>query len=122
MGTLDPESDTTPAPDTVLNPCVFTHRLKEAAIRRGRILRHARLYGYLVARTGRVYHPGGGRPVCSEQTALDMVRAGWLVRRGDRFEITPEGLRVLESQSPHRPDEGQVAYSRADTATENLDI
>ena len=59
-----------------------------------------------------VYYPGGSRPVCSEQTALDMVRAGWLVCRGDRFEITPEGLRVLESQSPNRPDEGQ-AQSRA---------
>jgi hypothetical protein len=71
-----------------------------------RALRQARLYGYLVTRTGRVYYPGGSRPICSLQTALDMTRAGWLVRRADRFEITPEGLRVLESQNPHRPDKG----------------
>jgi hypothetical protein len=63
-----------------------------------RALRLARLYGYLVARTGRVYYPGGSRPVCSVQMALEMVRSGWLVRRGDRYEITPEGLRVLEPE------------------------
>lgn len=74
-----------------------------------RALRQARLYGYLVARTGRVYYPGGSRPVCSVQTAMDMVRAGWLVRRGDKFEITPEGLRVLEAE-PQRPEEGQAAH------------
>ena len=75
-----------------------------------RALRQAQLYGYLVARTGRVYYPGGSRPVCSVQTALEMVRARWLVRRGDRYEITPEGLRVL-SESPDPPDEGQSARS-----------
>jgi len=76
-----------------------------------RALRQAQLYGYLVARTGRVYYPGGSRPVCSVQTALEMVRAGWLLRRGDRYEVTPEGLRVL-SQSPDPPDEAEAARSR----------
>jgi hypothetical protein len=76
-----------------------------------RVLRQAQLYGYLVARTGRVYYPGGSRPVCSGQTALEMVRAGWLVRRGDRYEITPEGLRVL-SESPDPPDGAEATQSR----------
>jgi hypothetical protein len=61
-----------------------------------RALRQAQLYGYLINRTGRLYYPGGSHPVCSEQTAHEMVRAGWLVRRGGRYEITPVGLQVLE--------------------------
>jgi len=61
-----------------------------------RALRHAQLYGYLTNRTGRLYYRGGSHPVCSEQTAHEMVRAGWLVRRGARYEITPMGLQVLE--------------------------
>jgi hypothetical protein len=65
-----------------------------------RALRHAQLCGYLFARTGRVYYPGGNRPVCSVQTALEMVRDGWLVHRGTRYEITREGLRVLETLEP----------------------
>ena len=63
-----------------------------------RALRQAQLYGHLVARTGRVYYPGGSHPVCSVQTALELVRAGWLIRQGDRYEITPEGLRALETE------------------------
>ena len=61
-----------------------------------RALRHAQLYGYLINRTGRLYYPGGSHPVCSEQTAHEMVIAGWLVRRVGRYEITPVGLQVLE--------------------------
>lgn len=61
-----------------------------------RALRHAQLYGHLINRTGRLYYPGGSHPVCSEQTAHEMVRAGLLVRRGGRYEITPVGLQVLE--------------------------
>ncbi len=64
-----------------------------------RALRQAQLYGHLVVRTGKLYHPGGSRPVCSVQTGLKMVRAGWLVPRGDRYEITREGLRVQEPES-----------------------
>jgi hypothetical protein len=60
------------------------------------VLRQAQQYGYLINRTGRLYYPGGSRPVCSVQTALEMVRAGWLVRRDGRFEVTPDGSRVLE--------------------------
>lgn len=67
-----------------------------------RALRQAQLYGYLVARTGKLYHPGGSRPVCSAQTALKMVRAGWLAPRGNRYEITREGLRVQQPE-PTRP-------------------
>jgi hypothetical protein len=59
-------------------------------------LRQAQLHGYLVARTDRLYHPGGVRPVCGLQTAQEMVRQGWLVIRNGRYEITPEGLRVGE--------------------------
>jgi hypothetical protein len=65
-----------------------------------RALRQARLYGYLIDRTGRLYYPGGSHPVCSVQTALEMVRAGWLIRRDGRYEITPAGLRVLELEPP----------------------
>src|SRR5215471_13819096 len=64
-----------------------------------RALRQAQLYGYLINRTGRLYYPGGSRPVCSVQTAHEMVRAGLLVRRDERYELTQEGLRLLE-QSP----------------------
>jgi len=39
-----------------------------------RALRQAQLYGYLVARTGKLYHPGGSRPVWSVQTGLKSSR------------------------------------------------
>jgi hypothetical protein len=65
-----------------------------------RALRQAQLYGYLIDRTGRLYHPGGGHPVYSVQTAKEMVRAGWLVQRDGRYDITPDGLRVLELEPP----------------------
>jgi hypothetical protein len=61
-----------------------------------RALRQAQLYGYLIHRTGRLYYPGGSHPVCSVQTAHEMVRAGWLVYRDGKYEITPVGLSVLE--------------------------
>jgi hypothetical protein len=64
-------------------------------------LRQAQLYGYLIDRTGRLYYPGGSHPVCSVQTAQEMVRAGWLVRRDGRYEISPAGLRVLELELPN---------------------
>ena len=63
-------------------------------------LRHAQLYGHLINRTDRLYYPGGSHPVCSEQTAHEMVRAGWLVHRGGRYEITAVGLQVLELKRP----------------------
>jgi hypothetical protein len=65
-----------------------------------RALRQAQLYGYLIDRTGRLYLPGGSHPVCSVQTAKEMVRAGWLVQRDGRYDITPDGLRVLELEPP----------------------
>jgi hypothetical protein len=61
-----------------------------------RALHLAQLYGYLTNRTGRLYYPWGSRPVCSVQTAQEMVRAGVLVQRNGRYEVTQEGLRVLE--------------------------
>src|SRR5262245_50650812 len=64
-------------------------------------LRQAQLCGYLIDRTDRLYYPGGGHPLCSVQTAQEMVRAGWLVRRDGRYEITPAGLRVLELELPN---------------------
>jgi hypothetical protein len=63
-------------------------------------LRQAQLYGYLVARTDRLYHPGGTRPLCGLQTAQEMVRQELLVIRNGRYEITPKGLRVGEPRSP----------------------
>jgi hypothetical protein len=77
--------------------CAFEHR-GDAQMEKTRIraLLQAKLYGYLINRTGRLYYPGGSHPVCSEQTAHEMVRAGWLVRRVGRYEITPVGLQVLE--------------------------
>ena len=66
-----------------------------------RALRQARLYGYLIDRTDRLYYPGGSHPLCSVQTAQEMVRAGWLVRRDGRYEITPAGLRALELELPN---------------------
>jgi hypothetical protein len=64
-----------------------------------RALRQAQLYGCLVARNDRLYHPGGNKPVCSLNAAGDMIRSGWLiVRDNNRFEITPEGRRALESE------------------------
>src|SRR5262249_12344031 len=50
-------------------------------------LRQAQLCGYLIDRTDRLYYPGGSHPLCSVQTAQEMVRAGWLVRRDDRYEV-----------------------------------
>ncbi|WGD55574.1 hypothetical protein QA641_17825 [Bradyrhizobium sp. CB1650] len=56
-----------------------------------RILRQARLYGYLQARDGRVFHPGGNRPLC-RVIAESMALAGWLRKDADRYVITPEGV------------------------------
>jgi hypothetical protein len=60
-----------------------------------RALRQAQLYGYLIARHGRLYHPGGGRPICGVQLSKQIVRSGWLRFRSGKYELTPEGLRVL---------------------------
>ena len=62
-----------------------------------RALRQAQLYGYLIARNDRLYHPGGSHPVCSVLTAKEMVGSGWLTLQDGRFEISPEGWRVLEA-------------------------
>jgi hypothetical protein len=61
-------------------------------------LRQAQLYGYLVARHGRLYHPGGNRPLCGVQLSKVIVRSGWLRFRTGKYELTPEGLRVLEAE------------------------
>jgi hypothetical protein len=60
-------------------------------------LRKAELYGYLIARTDRLYYPGGAHPVCTLYTAQEMVRAGWLTFQGGRYEITPGGRRAAEA-------------------------
>ncbi len=61
-----------------------------------RALRQAQLYGHLVARNDRLYHPGGSHQLCSVQSAHEMVRSGWLILRDGRYEITPEGHQALE--------------------------
>jgi hypothetical protein len=64
-------------------------------------LRQAQLYGYLIDRTGRLYYPGGSQPVCSVQTAQEM-----LVRRDGRYEVSPAGLRVLKLELPNGKTRG----------------
>jgi len=56
-------------------------------------LRLALLYGHLILRGPRLYHPGGSRPVCSLSLAKQMVEAGFLRTIGDTFELTQEGRR-----------------------------
>jgi hypothetical protein len=66
-----------------------------------RALRQAQLYGYLVNRSDRLYHPGASHPVCSIHTAREMVRCGWLTAQGDRYSITTEGSRRVEEELSH---------------------
>ncbi|MDA9543437.1 hypothetical protein GPL17_26055 [Bradyrhizobium yuanmingense] len=54
-------------------------------------LRLALLYGHLIARGARLYHPGGSHPVCSLSLAKQMVAAGLLHANGESFELTQEG-------------------------------
>ncbi len=70
-----------------------------------KVLRQAQLYGYLIARHGRLYHPGGGRPICGVQLSKQIVRSGWLRFRTDRYELTPEGLRVLATEVEQQQSE-----------------
>jgi DNA-directed RNA polymerase subunit RPC12/RpoP len=56
-----------------------------------RALRQAKLYGHLVARGNRLYHPGGNEPVCSLQMAQGMLRSGWLIFQDGKYKITTEG-------------------------------
>jgi len=76
-------------------------------------LRQAQLCGYLIDRTDRLYYPGGSHPVCSVQTAQEMVRAGWLVRRDGKYEITPAGLRVLELENARPMSASSTGDERA---------
>jgi hypothetical protein len=62
-----------------------------------RVLRQARLYGYLQARGGRLFHPGGNKALCRVEAAEEMARAGWLKRDVDRYDITPEGASAGET-------------------------
>jgi hypothetical protein len=62
-------------------------------------LRQAQLYGYVVVRNDRMYHPGGNNPLCSLHLAKEIAKSGWLRLQGERFEITPEGLKALASAS-----------------------
>jgi hypothetical protein len=63
-----------------------------------RTLRQAQLYGHLIARSDRLYHPGGNHPLCSLHTAQEMVRSGWLVLQDGRYEITTEGVRAAKER------------------------
>jgi hypothetical protein len=46
-----------------------------------------------------VYHPGGNNPLCSLQFAKEIALSGLLRLQGERFEITPEGLKALAADS-----------------------
>lgn len=73
-----------------------------------KVLRQAHLYGYLVARHGRLHHPGGNHPLCDVQRSKQIVRSGWLRFRSGKYEITPEGFRVLAAAGdrPQRENAG----------------
>ena len=60
-----------------------------------RVLRQAHLYGRLVAHDGKLYSPGDNHRLCSEETAIAMVKAGWLRHRGEDYEVTSDGLRCI---------------------------
>jgi ribosomal protein S19E (S16A) len=60
-----------------------------------KLLRQALLYGYLNERGGRLYHPGGNLPVCSRALADRMVKVGFILKNGQRYELTDEGRRAL---------------------------
>jgi len=59
-------------------------------------LRLARVYGFLVERRDGLYHPGGSQPSCSTELARKMVEGGWLVKHGQRYEPTEQGLKAAE--------------------------
>jgi hypothetical protein len=59
-------------------------------------LRIARGYGFLVERRDGLYHPGGSLPACSTELGRKMVEGGWLVKHGERYEPTEQGLRAAE--------------------------
>ncbi|QOZ69313.1 hypothetical protein [Bradyrhizobium arachidis] len=59
-----------------------------------RILRRARLYGYLIERNDQIYQLTAFHPVCTKAFALLMVEGGWLTKNGDRYELTTQGREV----------------------------
>jgi hypothetical protein len=62
-------------------------------------LRQARLYGYLIEREGALFHPGGGHPLCSAGMTRRMIEAGWLVKAGDHYELTPQAQELIASRA-----------------------
>lgn len=75
------------------NPSLIAAMVKPSPGMR-RVLRQAHLYGRLVAHNGNLYFPGGTRRLCSEETAIAMVKAGWLRHHGEDYEVTPDGVRA----------------------------
>ena len=61
-----------------------------------RPLRQARVYGFLVERRDGLYQPGACQPSCSTELARKMVEGGWLVKHGQRYEPTEQGLKAVE--------------------------
>ena len=70
--------------------------MDKPSLAKRKALRQAELYGYLVARTDRLYNPGSNHPVCSVNMAEEMVRSRWLRLHEGRYEITLDGRHVLE--------------------------
>lgn len=66
-----------------------------------RALRQAQLYGHLVARDHKLYHPGGSQSLCRLHYAERMVRSGWLTVRDGRYEITAEGRCAAASRDDY---------------------
>jgi len=58
-------------------------------------LRQAQLYGYLIERDGALFHPGGTHALCGPGMTRRMIKAGWLTKTGDRYELTPKALEQM---------------------------
>ena len=59
-------------------------------------LRLLRIYGFMLERRDGLYHPGGNQPACTMALARMMAEGGWLVKHGERYELTEQGLRAAE--------------------------
>jgi hypothetical protein len=59
-------------------------------------LRLARVHGFLVERWDGVYQPGGLERACTKLMAQNLVEGGWLVKYGQRYEPTEQGLQAAE--------------------------
>ncbi|MET3972447.1 hypothetical protein ACVWXN_000164 [Bradyrhizobium sp. i1.4.4] len=62
-------------------------------------LRVVRIYGFMVKRRDGLYCPGTNQPACSTALAERMVEGGWLVKHGERYQLTDKGWQAGEAGS-----------------------